>query len=307
MMKTIRDAVVVHRLFHILLRTVDGMRRRPWLHLLSLFTLSAAFLSFTATLTAAINVDGLLARWVGSAELTVYLQEGTDSAELTRLSSAIEKIAGVSRVEPILPDQARDQFADDLGAFGSVVKSIPTRVFPPTIDIHLKGTAARNIASRRVLAARLEKLETVAQVDIYDEWFERLSVLSLVGRLASWGLGFIALTVAILVVNAVVRAGLTARAQEIEVLGLIGATRGYIQLPFLLEGALGAVIAMGLALVGLHVLIDGAHGLIGELMPLVGVSSLVGLTLNATLLLLIGAMLVGLVGARLSLRGLTRA
>jgi cell division transport system permease protein len=296
---------MVNRIIHLGLRTVDGMRRRPWLYSLSLFTLAAAFLSFTATLTAAVNLDALLAKWAGSGEMTVYLSESATEEDLTRLSAAVSKIDAVSSVTPVTPTMAKARFANDLGALGDMAQTLPTSAFPYSIDVHLTDPEAHNFEARRVLAKRIGNVGMVKEVELYDDWFSRLSALTLVGRISAWGLGLIALVVAILVVTAMTRTGINARSREIQVLGLVGATDRNVRLPFLLEGILEAVAAMVIALVSLHFLTNFAETIAGDFMSLIGAASLVRLPPTTILLLLIGSALTGLVGARISLRGVT--
>ena len=135
--------MAIHQVAHILRRAFGGIRRRPWLHALSVVTLAAAFLSFAATLTAARNLDSLLERWVGTAEITVYLEEGAGSRELDKLAGALASIDGVDRVDSVTPTQARERFAEDLGAFGDMAGSISEAAFPASIDVHLAPKLAR--------------------------------------------------------------------------------------------------------------------------------------------------------------------
>lgn len=274
--------------------------------MISVFTLAAAFLSFTATLEAALNLDALLDKWAGGSEITVYLNESADEQDLETLSSAILDIDGVSRVETFSPEEAKARFAGELGVFSEMAATLPSSVFPSSIDVHLGGETGRDPKARRALAARLRQVELINEVELYDNWFERLSAISLISRLAAWGLGLIALAVSVLVVTALVRASINARKREIEVVELVGATRSYVHLPFLLEGALQAVVAMGAALIGLHFLTDAVWDFVGDLMPLIGAGSLVRLTPTAVFLLLVGSALTGLTGAGISLRGITR-
>jgi len=299
--------MAIHRVFHIFIRAVDGVRRRPWLHMLSFFTLTTAFLSFAATLIVAINLDHLLARWAGNGELTVYLREAVEPEEMGRLASAISEIRDVERVVVTDPTAAREKFIDELGVYADLVQGVPANAFPATIDVHLQGPVLRDPAGRKSLAKRLSQVGIVDNVDLYDEWFDRLSALSIVGRLAAWGLGLIAFAVAILVVTAIVRSGVNSRSTEIRVLGLVGATKRYVQLPFLLEGAIEATVAMIIALLCLHLLTDSAESFAGEILPIAGASSLIRLSLKTILMLVCGSAVVGIIGARISIRGLSRA
>ena len=56
---------------------------------------------------------------------------------------------------------------------------------------------------------------------------------------------------AILVVANTIRLAVYARRDEIEIMKLVGATDGYVRLPFLLEGALQGMAGAGLSVLGL--------------------------------------------------------
>ncbi|MBW2276837.1 MAG: hypothetical protein JRF63_05050 [Deltaproteobacteria bacterium] len=294
----------MYRVIHILRRTLDGIRRRPWLHLLSVITLAAAFTSVAATFTAALNLDNLVASWVCTAELTVYLRQDATADDLGRLAKAVSSTAGVASVEQITPAVARESFAEGLGTHGELARGLPEAAFPSSLEVHLTDQLSRDQHGRHVLAARLAEVEMVGDVEAYDGWFERLSAVSLVGRLAAWGLGLVALVVAMLVVAATVRAGVGSRRREIEVLRFVGATDRYVRLPFMLEGALEAALAMGIALILLQLGVGWFEGLAVEVLPLLGAESIVrpgGATLVA---LVLGGAAAGVFGSRMSLRRL---
>ena len=292
----------MHRVLHVVRRTFSGMRRRPWMHALSVVTVAASFLSFAATLTAARNVDALLARWLGGAELTLYVRDGVPAEEVARLAAAISEIDGVRAADVVAPQEARDRFAADLGALGDIAVALPSTAFPTAIDVSLGGALAHSPPGRRALAARLGAVRGVEEVELYDDWFDRLAAASLVARLAAFGLGALALVVAVLVVAAAVRTSVSARRREIEVLRFIGATDGYVRLPFLIEGAIEAALAMGLALALLAALMAQLDGALADVLPLVGVGGLTRLGGAATIALLVGGLVAGTFGAALTLR-----
>jgi cell division transport system permease protein len=292
----------MHRALHVVRRAFSGMRRRPWMHALSVVTLAASFLSFTATLTAARNVDALLARWLGGAELTLYVRDGVAPAEIARLATAISAIDGVRAAAVVTPQEARDRFAKDLGTLGDMAAALPATAFPTAVDVSLDGALAHDGSARRALAARLGAVRMVEEVELYDDWFDRVAAASLVARLAAFGLGALALIVAILVVAAAVRTSVSARRREIEVMRFIGATDGYVRLPFLIEGAVEAALAMGLALAALSALMGQLDGALSDVLPLVGGGGLVRIGGAATIALLLGGLAAGMAGAVLTLR-----
>ena len=87
----------------------------------------------------------------------------------------------------------------------------------------------------------------------------------------------------------------------------VGATQLYVRLPFLIEGAVEATLAMALALISLHYMMNHVDGVLGNIMPLLGGGNIIRLETTILLSLLIGGCLAGLFGARLSLRKLAEA
>jgi cell division transport system permease protein len=291
----------IHRFAHMIRRSTDGLRRHPLLFLLSVATVSAAFLSFAATLTTAFNLDKLIDKWANAAEITIYLKSDVDEQDMAQLTKAVGALDGVARVESVNQTQARERFAKNLGAYADTVSELPESTFPATLEVYLRGELSLDAKGRRALSERISKVDMVSEVEVYDNWFERLYAVNTIGQIAAWGLGLIALIVAILVVAAVVRASIGARRREIEVLRLVGATERYVRFPFLMEGVFQGILAMVFALAALQFLLDYLQNLMHDVLPMIGAGAVVGLAPTTLLALLAGSALTGLIGARWSL------
>ncbi len=79
---------------------------------------------------------------------------------------------------------------------------------------------------------------------------DRVYLLRSVGAVATTILGTAFAVVAALIIGTAVRIAIFARKDEIQIMRLVGATRGFIRRPFLLEGFLtglvGGILALGL-------------------------------------------------------------
>ena len=233
--------------------------------------------------------------------MTVYLKSDTSEANLEKLRIAISEINGVDNVISTTSQEAREQFSKDLDAFSKNSVVLPQAAFPASIDIHLSNNFAQSPSKRHNLASRLTKVNMVEEVELYDDWFTRLSAMSTMGKTAAWGLGILAAIVAILVVAGTVRQGVTARRREISVMRFVGATDHYVRMPFLLEGAMEATIAMGIALVSLSYIMNHLVIVMGDIMPLLGGNSIIRLDTEWFIYLFAGGIFAGVLGARLSL------
>ena len=136
-----------------------------------------------------------------------------------------------------------------------------------------------------------------------QDWVEGyLRAVALVRGLAV-GLGVILMLATLLIVANTIRLAVVARVDELEILALVGASRGFVSVPFLLEGLLQGVAGGLLALAllfglfhlvlpgfafGLELLLGGAVPVFfdsGQAMALVGGGALLGCVGSGTALL----------------------
>ncbi|MGO1569462.1 MAG: FtsX-like permease family protein, partial [Brachybacterium sp.] len=107
------------------------------------------------------------------------------------------------------------------------------------------------------------------------------------------GLAVLMLIAALLLVATTIRMSVAGRRREIAIMRLVGASNLFIRLPFLLEGAvaaiIGGIIASGMLWVGLHYIVQGwLAPTLGEQLITVGIADLLW---AAPLLIALGALL----------------
>lgn len=125
--------------------------------------------------------------------------------------------------------------------------------------------------SFRIKLVDAEEYQVVAEQFTGREGVERvvdqrstLEPLFLVMNRASWitgGLAAIMAVAAVLLISTTIRLSAMSRSKETGIMRLVGASNLFIQLPFMLEGALaallGAVAAVGALWAGVHYVVDG--------------------------------------------------
>src|SRR5207237_10472886 len=116
---------------------------------------------------------------------------------------------------------------------------------PPSLEVTPR--TALPPSAVRLLAARLEKLPGVQEVDYGREWLDKLEALGRGLRVFGAGALFTVLGAALLVVANTIRLAVYARRDEIEIMKLVGATDGYVRGPLLLGGALQGLLGGALA------------------------------------------------------------
>jgi cell division transport system permease protein len=219
--------------------------RNDWrLHVLSVFSVAVAFVCLASALLVVVNVEAVRERWARTGRASVYLKAAASPEQIATLERALRASEGVTDVRHVSAEQARRELAS--GSSDSVLNALPIDAFPASLEVSLRDDAAVNRLEK--LAAQLQQLPAVENVETYQAWGERLGTLLAGGATAAGILALVVFAAVVSVVSSTIRLSLQRRRLEVEVLKLVGATDPYVRRPFVLEGAMqgasGAVFAI---------------------------------------------------------------
>ncbi|RMF87601.1 MAG: FtsX-like permease family protein [Nitrospinota bacterium] len=227
-------------------------RRSLWdharLYLLSLVVLSIALFIVEAFFLLHHNLLNLLQRWEGEMQIILYLQDEISSQQLTALTQTLQADDQISRFTYISKAEAFHQIQESLGGQRTLLAGLPPDLFPASLVIELRPEA-RHPHLLKEIAQRYRHLPGVDEVDYGERWVEPFAFFLRLLQKASLVIGGgLSLGVAFIIANTV-RLVFYSRAQEIEILWLVGASTFCIQLPFFLEGSLqgflGTLLSLG--------------------------------------------------------------
>ena len=280
-------------------RAARAMREDAKLHLVSVSSLTVAFLCLATALCLIANLSGMADAWGRSARMSVYLGEGVDARDVEQLRLVLEALPEVHAVEHVTSVAARAQFLED-AELGAELESLPADVFPASLEVEIvAGTATGRMAA---IAERVGRLDNVEQVETYRGWFDRLETLLDTGRVASVALALLVLLCVLFVVANTIRLAIAGRRDEIEVLKLCGASNGFVRGPFLVEGAVQGFLSAFLAVLLLFAIFLFVRPEVdATIAALAGVRT-VFLSPWVALALIAGGAFVGASGSAISLR-----
>lgn len=256
---------------------------------LTTMTLSLTILAAFSLLS--LNLNRVLAELQGELQMRVFLSEAANPPLLlTEISGWPE----VTRAILISPDEALRTLLNDLPYLAQAAALIDNPL-PTAIELRLLDPAQTPIVSQR-----LRQLPGVQEVEDGSAAVETFLAINNALRLGGSALIVILLSSSLFAIINSIRAAITARKDEIEVMRLVGATRGFIRAPFLIEGLLlglmSAVITLALVVPGYQLIVSR---LSEQFMFFPFVRDAVLLSQIAGLLLAL-ALLVGLVGSALA-------
>ena len=203
-------------------------------------TMTVLLFLFGVSLQASWQVEGLLNQFGSQLVISTYLESGVDAGSL---AGQVRRIPGVVNVEPVSKEKAWAQLTEDLGLSDVSNASAQLRGNPLVDELKVKARDAEQVDA---IAQQLKKISGVNDVLYVSEVIQQLRELNQgLRKVSVVVVGLLSMT-AVAVVTTTIRLIAIARRQEIEVMQLVGATRNWIYLPFLLQGiTFGLVGAFG--------------------------------------------------------------
>ncbi len=216
-----------------------------------------AFASAFLTLASAViavgyyGVTAEIEQLSGNLVISVFASARADSAEAVSIMRQVRSIPEVSTVELVTPEQAQKEFAKSVGQ--KLDNLLPDNPFPSVVKVHLVPAAC----SKEKLDALVQTFRQIPSVDdvIYNTAYanalfsrsKQTSVLIFAGAAGVFAVFLFILYFAL-------RAETAAAGDEVHVLMLLGATRGFVAMPHILFGvyscAVGLVLGAGMSVGG---------------------------------------------------------
>jgi len=224
---------------------LTASRRAPLLSALGIVTIAFSLFAFGLFGLVAINIRKALDEVEERVEVRAFL---SDSADIEAVAAAMKDIGDfpeVLRIDYVSKEKALERARKEMGEFADVFEA---GVLPASIEVHLRP-GMRSPSSVRSVADRMKTYSFIDDVRYGEEWVEKLYRLRNIATVAGIALGVAFAAVAIIIIGATIRMTVLARAKEISIMRLVGATDMFIRLPFLIDGLVKGVLGGLLALV----------------------------------------------------------
>ena len=182
-------------------------------------------------------------------EVVAYVQNTATQDQVDTLVANVQAMPEVASVEFISRDQALQNFRDQLAAQGRTDLTAALDQNPLYASINVK---LRDPNQLNTVVSAIRNDPVVRSVINIQALVDRVLTFTGIVRTAGVAvLGIVGVIVLFIIVNTI-RLAVVARAEEIEIMRLVGASDAFIRWPFVFEGALvgllGALITLGMLL-----------------------------------------------------------
>lgn len=200
------------------------------------------------------NLDVMVQELNQTSEILVYVDSELSDAEARSIGTKINALNNVLQSTFVSREEALKNFVNDHND-----------------DAAFNGVQAQDLRHRFVVTlednslmeqtdAQLQQIPGVAKTNAAYELAEGFSTIQDVLHIASAALIAVLLVISLLIISNTVKLAMYDRRDEIAIMKMVGATNGFIRLPFIVEGftlgMVGAILAFGLEWVGYDALVE---------------------------------------------------
>jgi cell division transport system permease protein len=282
-----------------------NLYRHRRVNVVAILVIATGMLLVSGVALIYVNFRNFAAYWGSQVNMVIYLRESLTPERLEALRSALSQAPETASLEYTSKEQAMQQLHARLGEGARILEGLQTNPLPASFTVTIRDEFRRPEFLRESVE-RYKQLPEVEEIDYGERWLERFHTLVWTMEIGVIGMGGMMAMAVMFIIATTVRLAIHSRAEEIEIMQLVGATLWFIKVPFFLEGilqgVLGASLAVGLSY-GLFAMLISWVKPMGELF--FDVSLLQFLPLAMITGMLLGGAVLGGLGSLFSLRRAT--
>jgi len=238
--------------------------------------------------------------------ITAYVADEASESDIAAAQDYIRGLDGVASVSFTTKDQALEKFRE-MSSNAAIVDELGGNPLPASIDIELSDPQKVEEVAKQIESS--DQFKKIADEDNPSDSLkygqrtvERLFSVTNYIRYIGVALIILLVFIALVFINNTIRLAIMARRKEIAIMRLVGASNGFIRGPFLMEGALHAIIGAALAIVSIELIRNLALPRLQASLAFLPIDVAPNTFLFIYLILLVAGLIIGLIGSMLAMR-----
>ena len=229
----------------------QGFTRNLSTTLGSIITIFLSLFIIGLFLAGAIVIDNIVKSVESEVSITAYVSDDAKQTDINAMEDYIKGLDGVANVSFTTKEQALEDFRN-MSSNAEIVDELGGNPLPASINIELSDpqmvqSVADQIETSDLFKKIADEDNPADSLKYGQRTVERLFSVTNYIRYIGLALIILLVFISLVFINNTIRLAIMARRKEIAIMRLVGASNGFIRGPFLMEGALHAVIGALLA------------------------------------------------------------
>ncbi len=243
------------RIRYVLRSAWSGLRASPVTGGVAVLTIALCLLLVGSFALLVANMERILDRFGEEFRVSAYLEEELSDEETAALRERLAAAPGVERVELVTKDAALERFRGSHIGRAALLDGLDDNPLPASLELVL-APAHRSAEGLERLAAAAQGLPGIAELGYGSDWVSGYGRAVGLVRSVALAIGAVLVLATLLIVTNTIRLAVYARRDEVSILRLVGASRTFVAVPYLLEGAAqglaGGLLGLGLLFAIFH-------------------------------------------------------
>jgi cell division transport system permease protein len=248
-------------MFEMVNDTLKQIRRTPYQAAAAIMVIFLTFLASTFFVLVSYGSVRILQYFETTPQVIAFFEKGQDleDSQINSIKNELEQTGKLASFKYVSTKEAEAIYRERNQGNPLLLELVDYKILPPSIEI-----TANKIEDLSSLKDMLEKQEQVTDIVFFEDIVKNLG--NWIRNIKLFGgsvLVFLAVQ-SILIIFVIINMKIVAKKDELDILRLIGATKGFIKKPFLIEGMiyglagslLAFIVGYGLVLYATPVLLD---------------------------------------------------
>lgn len=211
----------------------SGFRRAKLSMVSAIVTVCISLLLLSCFSILLINTNRVVETLREKVEMEAFLQENLSAEAIAGVREKIASLSGVRDIKYVSKDEAAQIFKQEFGE--DIYKVLNFNPLPPSVKISLKSEY-RTLATATAVYDSIRAIDGVEDVTYRKDLLEMLDKRAVALLWLMFGIGIFVTIASVFLVANTIRLAIYSKREIIRTMKLIGATRGFIRTPFVLEG-----------------------------------------------------------------------
>ena len=242
-------AMRMSRFFFLLGQGIKNIFTHGFMSFASVAVITACLFIMGCFSLLTLNIDNMIAEMQSQNRVIAYVDEELDEDEARALESKVSKVKNIETCEFVTREEAMTSFESDYDA--DLFENIDASVFR-----HRYVLSLTDLSLMQETKSDLEHIKGIADVRAHLDYAEKFVTLRNIVSIVSVILVVTLIVVSLFIMTNTIKLATFTRREEIAIMRMVGATNGFIRLPFVVEGlvlgALGGAVAYGLVALVYH-------------------------------------------------------
>ncbi len=234
-----------------ILEGFKGLKRAKFSAAISTFTIFLTLALIAGLLIILFNVHHFVNQIQSRLELEVFIDNSLEQAQVDSLRGQIKKLEGIENVHFVSKEEAAEYIKQQFGQ--DVFEILDENPLPASFRIKLIPKF-RNAKTTKTVIDNLQKLDGIDDILYRQDLILLMEKYKQIFLIIMMILGALLSAASIILVVNTIKLIIFYRQSIIEIMKLVGATRGFIRRPFIIEGIVQGVTGGGLASLFFYVL-----------------------------------------------------